>query len=395
MKKFLATLAVLSVVCCALFALCACDRVNPNDGNDDNSDQIAGIISQQSYSSEEAAINGFLADEISGEAATAQLTEYNVIAELKASSVPSDMLSDGERAVTVKQVQITYTRSNAINADASSDSAVNPQTYSYTLYVITVARGASSQQYRYIVPAYQQGNEMTRSYFESIFDPAKYTNCTQTIKTTVSIIANGGDAQLTTNATGEEVIAIDGNKMLYEIHVVTHMDGMVFDDETVEMYITIYAEYDETTQQLTYWHKDSADGQFVKGETDSEMYGQFLIDPNEFSKIYLPALDFSFFENTSYGFALRNEFVGANMQRFLGQTIGDIDIGYGNDLLITLSAQAHVDNNRLSKIVTSMQCGLQNSEPGIQVGTLTTEDIEAEFGSFGTTVVNRPEGITD
>lgn len=379
MKRFIAITAVVATVFCALFALCAC---NTSRGGNQNND-FKGAMSQQSYNSEEDAVKGFLENEISGQATTARLLKYEEQTAMSSTNAFTSMLSPDEQVVSVKQVQVTYARDNvSAVAVAAAETDQDEQYYVYTVYIIVISKyGTSEYTFKYYIPAANYGTDIPRSYFESVLDPDKYTNCVQVFKTVATSDFSGYYMNTELNYT----VLRDGNKMLQNIQMTITTD-MPYNESPMSSSASLYYEYDETDNHVDVWML--VDGQYEK--VSEAIYGEYgITSTDDFVSMNMPDLDYSFFEKTDYGFKLRPEFLNDYLAKTVNENLGSLTGSYITDVDATL--KYYVNNGVVEKMVSTIDYGVDMMSESAH----TKQTITVEFKDFGSTVVNRPLGISD
>ena len=369
MKKFAKVVLALSLALGCVFTLAACKKEQKP------TDTFMGALSTESYKSEEEAIEGFLANEISGEAVQAKLEDYEEKGDLSSKQidglVTEGVLDSDDKIISAKEVEVQYSRENKTRDVAPA----SEEYYVFTVYVVVVSpKGSQTYEYKYYVPIAQNGDVLTRSYYADVLDPAKYTNCTQVYK--MSLKANiGGTSDINMSMT--YTVKIDGNKMFLDIDMMGQK-------------ITGYFEYDENSKTMNAWV--SANGIYNKApEGYFENYG--LTDIDSFVSMNLPAFDFSFYEKTDFGFKLQDEFLDAYLEDALNSTLGDVGT-ISENAKVDATLDLYVSEGRLSKMLSSISYSISGSMDGVTLSESIEETLSVEFTDFGTTEITRPAGIS-
>lgn len=172
------------ILTAAVFLMTVCFGCNkpqpPAEETPAYSETFVGAVSQAVYESKDAAAEAFLENEINGVTTQATLVDVAVKKELtqeEVAALPLDEETKSELA-SVEEVTISY-RSESIDTFAVRE-ADTADVLSTRAYLLTYTDGA----YRYFVPPLLTGETLTKSYYESVFDPEKYLNCTFTFHST-------------------------------------------------------------------------------------------------------------------------------------------------------------------------------------------------------------------
>ena len=332
-----------------------------------NVDTFAGAISEDSYVSQQEAAEAFLDNEISGEAARAQLKEVKEVGTLSSEEIAGldtgDALEEGDTIVSAKIVDISYTRNVA---GAASLAAEEEDTFVFTVYIIEISPfGAVVHEFRYYVPKAENGDALTRSYFADVLDSAKYVNCTQ--KYTAKSSSQGISMNI------DYVIKCATDKALLEM-------TMPDLNDTASMmtgkfsYMTIYGYFEDGATFDTWLSLDKG-ASYVKDSGNSfAEYGVYNME--SFATLCLPDIDYSYFEKTSYGFKIQEAF----LNKYVGEALGSLAPGAS----VSASLKYYVKDGRLSKVESKITADL---------GYKVTASSSITFSAFGTTVVERPATI--
>ena len=331
-------------------------------GTSGNVDTFEGAISNDSYESQESAVEAFLDNEIAGDAVQAELQDIQEVGELTTEEVAAldtgDALAEGDTIVSAKIVEVSYTRitSNALSLAAETGDDV----FVFTVYVIEISpAGTTVTEFRYYVPKAENGDVLTRSYFEDVLDPAKYVNCTQ--KYTAKSTSMG------ITMTIEYSILCANDKATLQMKIPDMNSSMSIE------YTNIYG-YFEDGESFKAWL--STDGT-TYAEAPAGSFAQYgVIDMESFATLCIPKIDYSYFEKTSYGFKIQ--------EAFLETYIGDV-LGYYGGSGVSAELKFYVKDGRLSEVKSNVSATME----GLKVTSTET----VKFSAFGTTTVNRPASI--
>lgn len=176
MKKL--SVAILAVVCaitCMAFTACGSSDPGYNETFD-------GYVSEQSYDTVEDAAKAFLEVELSGATSNTTFVEYKTSASLSQEEIDGLPIDDSEKAkvTAAEKGNIAYTETRKSSTKASVASSSNIK--SKEIYILH-----EGNVFKYYVPAMVVGGEITKSYYDYVFDSSKYVNFTASGKQTVQI----------------------------------------------------------------------------------------------------------------------------------------------------------------------------------------------------------------
>lgn len=171
MKKLTIVLIVVSLLFCSL-ALVGC-----KDGDD--GETFVGAISKTTYESKEDAAKGFLEEEISGDAFTAEYVSYTKTSELSKKEIKELAIADVDRdgIESVEKGEVEYVEQSTKNGEEITERA--SETRKRTVYIIIYETDRETGKiYKFYVPACVEGETLSSSYYDYIFDKNRYLNCT-------------------------------------------------------------------------------------------------------------------------------------------------------------------------------------------------------------------------
>lgn len=357
MKKFLAAVA-LTVIFCSIAVFSACGKKN-----EEYSETFEGSVSEESYSTKEDAASAFVENELAGKAFYANLVDYEKTEDLNSEQIDELAIDEElkETVVAVEKVKISYTKQDI--ARAATPAAETENVSVFYIYIIILAPDGELvdiREYRYYVPLSENGNTLTKSYFDDLFDASKYRNCTQTYK--VSAIAG--------IVSGGYVVKVADNK------------GSIVIDSSYTSANFSEGYFEQNNGSFNSYLKIS--GNWNRGYLEVLSIGgsNRISNISQFATMCLPnKIDYSWFEKTDYGFKMKEDLLNIYIQDALK------DSGYSNADNISTSFNVYVKEGRVDKISTTIQVDLKIIKTNIQ-----TE--EMVFSDFGTTVVTKPEDLS-
>lgn len=378
MKKFV-SLMMAALMTLAVVALAACG------GSGGSGDTFKGAFSEESYETEDEAIQAFLDEEISGDAVEAEFVSSREKSTLSSKQLNElergDVLDSDETIVGGKIVEVTYRRSTEFSTYSVANTAAKPtaddDTFVFTVYVIEISRtGVTVHEFRYYVPKAETGDVLTRSYFEDVLDSEKYVNCTQEY-TMTGKASTPGTSNI--NVSSTYTIEVANDRAMIKIHTV---DPSV-DITTTVQYIDIWVYCEENMGDIDFWASHDGGRTYIKAPYNPlAQYGVY--DFEDFVSMNLPQYDYSFFEKTKNGFKLQDEFI----QKYLADAIGQVG---GPGISLDASLDIRVKDGRISEM--NAHAKMSASYGGYSVSSESTEKLT--FSKFGSTKVTKPSNITD
>lgn len=365
MNRIVAITIALVTVLSFAFCMTGCGGIKY--GND----TFEGALSETSYDNQEDAVKGFLSNEIAGEAAGANLVDYEEKKELTTEEIDQLVLGDvaKESIVSAKEVDISYNR-DSIRSVSSKES--EEDCFVFTVYILEISpAGVETHEFRYYVPKAKNGEALTRSYYKDLLDSEKYVNCTQEY-------VNKGKSTLGGKSISFEqkfVIKVAGNKAYMEMKVINPTS--LASNKITYFNINGYFEYDEETDTFkTYLSMEGSP--FTLDH--SNVFGQYgVTDMESFATMNIPKIDYSYYEKTDFGFKIQEEF----LNKYLGASVGTIAPGSEVDCELNF----FVSGGKIGKLEANSRIAVDAN--GMKVVTESKETLI--FKDFGTTVVETPE----
>lgn len=332
------------------------------------SDTFEGAVSEESYDTAEEAANAYVSNEIAGDfnvesvdaVSKGELSDKDV----KALDLPEE-LSNG--ITSVEKFEVSY----ELSEEKASSLASSRASTKIIVYVIRYGK-----EYKYYTPCPADGETITKSYYDSVFDKEKYENCTFVNTSYVEVKA--GFQKL--SATVTQTIKRDGGKILFEQKITgdSQLTGQLGGSSP---YLAAYMETDENGDTTTYV-KQSEFGSWTEGY----LYGVNAESVVPFADQYL---DYTYFSKTNFGFALK----GDNALRFYTETINanasnqnvKVEI-----ISLDMYAEYYVVDGVLSGMRMEYEGNLKASAQGQTQKQTTIGENTMTCSDYGTTVVEKP-----
>lgn len=388
------------------------------------SDTYSGSVSEEAYKEEGDAAEAFVRNEILGSDDQTQVTvaEPQTVTKDEAEKIiPAEFTKD---AVEFKKVEVTYGDSEEASTQAISLFAANAdkasirkvaQSRKVVVYLIKYG-----EEWKYFTPKVEVGNQITKSYYDSIFNAEKYKNCTMESVLTMdfkSAMALPIDDETTLNIqysfsiTVTQVAKYTANNVYFSVKSDLKQDISSDNDALIEaQWKESGAEgswKDAIMQQIEnplkpfmqnndyyidFLENDTA-GFYLKTADDQEWKKAEVISVNDakltdlypFANQY--AIDYTFFSKTETGCAVEKDSLIDYFQSLYGGLTG------GADDLITFddgSMKFFVSDGVLSAMLGNIEMKVNDPYTGnIKVGISSTVKVT----NYGTTTVARPEGV--
>ena len=339
------------------------------------SETFKGAISENTYSTANDAATAFVNEELAGEAeATVQSVKSNgKVSESKLNSlIPADLLVGSD---SVEEIEVVYNLSTA-SAYTRSGGAT-PVSKTVKVYVIKYG-----VDWKYFTPAPINGDTITKSYYDSVFNTEKYLNCT---------FENNAEITIAISADGEYMDMKMSTKQ-----IIKHANGKIYVEQTVsssgalaelETAMTICVYLETVGNEVVCYLKNPDGDEWI--QCDLGMIGfNSLEQLVPFNDQYL---DYTYFTKTSYGFALNQE----NSRRYFMQALGASLEGMGLDLntdgvQLDMFAEYYVAGGVLSGMRLDADVEWSIFEDGIMGTIKESATTTLKCTDYGTTVIERP-----
>lgn len=415
-KKLLSMLLVLMLSLSLVFAISCGDGddddgegnppaddggVNAEEGRDEFIDNLGGVsetyegaVSTTSYDTAEAAAEDYVAVEVVGTSNNAVIESVESKGELNATEIEAlgipEEMSDGIQAV--EEIEVEY----SVISDSSMDTGVSVladtlnTTKKVKVYVIKY-----ELEWKYFAPCPVTGETISKSYYDSVFDNAKYQNCTLVSTSLVDIVMDmnyaGQDMGGTMTAIVNQTIKFDGNKVLFEQTISNAATGSLVDqsitlgDEKLSAYMVA-----DDDGNITCYVKQGDSTEWVEGYLTTIGFGTI----EELTPFYNQYLDYSYFTKTDFGFELSNENAQQYINEALGSNLSLFNQFFGDDWQFDMYSEYYVSGGVLSGMRTDalFTASMTQSEGGMTVSMDMEEVVTSTISvtDYGTTVVEQP-----
>lgn len=344
------------------------------------SETFVGALSEETYASAQEAAKAYVELEVVGKKKADILnTKSNGTlsdSEIKEAGIPDSLLANAD---SVEELEITY---GVI--DATMDGGISLLTDTLntekTVKVYVIKCGVNWQ---YFTPRPVTGNTITKTYYDSVFNSAKYKNCTfkatQVTRSETKYSGGGESGEEITEVTTEQILKIAGNKIYMESKN-SAVAPAVSATPTVQV---IYAYMEEVDGEITCYVKTSENGEWMRGS----MTALGFTSLEELAPFHDQYLDYTYFTKTDYGFELGKD----NMLSFMKETLGEelvmlLDQGVVFDMLCKYVVQDGV----LSAMISDAKIGMSMSQDGYSASVDYAIKGEMTCTDYGTTVVEKP-----
>ncbi len=400
MRKILSL--VLSIVLVALsVSLTACDRNKDKNKNDQDSafvnqmvdkvgepsETFEGVLCEEKFDSAKEAAEAYVYNEIVGEGKQADIrkTESKKLSksEIADSGIPSDLIEDAD---SVEELEVTYavSEASAFSMDEDSNNTVD-ETKTVKVYVIKFG-----VNWKYFTPRPVTGETVNKTYYDSVFDTEKYSNCTFTSTSKVYIDYKMSGEGETMSETMEmemtQVVKYADNKVYLEQTATVKTTGEDLDMEDTSIYC--YLEEDEAGDIICYVKENKSDP-WIKGDLSAIGFASL----EELRPFYDQYLDYTYFKKTDYGFELSEDNALAYFEQAFSQVAGGVLSGMLDMMDVEMVAQYVVKEGVLSAMITDATVDMDTTIEGISMKMTETVKAEMYCTDYGTTVITRPGDI--
>lgn len=415
MKKvnlFTKLLTALLVLCCMFGAVsCASSdkSENPSQGNDESgtgseaqtkapswekdpvasafvseiggcSETYKGSVSEKKYDKAEDAVADYVAAEIVAADSDCTVTESKLEKKLSQEEIAALGISDSalEGAEKVEMYNVSYEStakdaSGAAKADTglmmlssesgSNDSATGKTTGKVVVYVITY-----KDFFKYFAPVVEDGNTLTKSYYDSIFNAEKYKNCTFEQNIEIAISGSDGERTETMKVTMTSLVKFDNGKIYVESKTDSEMNYMPSSEAKY-----CFADDGNGNIQSYVWQN----GEWVRGGVVGV---SSVEDLTPFKNQYL---DHSYFSKTDFGCELGKK----NFSKYMDTALAAFDVAdFGKNMNIDGFVNYYVSGGVLSGLRSEVTMSMQESGVSMKGSIVST----AKCTDYGTTVVEIP-----
>ncbi len=367
MKKKLisvALAAITAVLTACMFVACG-DDSKPAPPADTF---FVGALSAQSYASIDEAAEAFLENEVAGDATEIISGVYKKQADLTDEEIAALDIADDVR-VTITAAEkgaIDYAESDT--PDPVSASAIISNTKSVNVCMIRI--GTS---FKYYAPALSNGDILTKSYFDAVFEPSQYVNCTAAIKMTTKSTASIGGYKASGTQTQSLNIQIT-EKYIYATLITTSSGVYQSAPQNAEIFMVC----NENQNGAPYDTYVKHDGVWYQSAVPTDLSDKISVRPET---------DYSYFVKTNSGFKINSD----KFDKYIETALDEMsDIMQDLDLSsIKANAEFFVNNGIMYKTTATVSAKMSILGATGNIKATTT----AVYDNFGTTVVTVPADL--
>ena len=337
------------------------------------SETYLGAVSERTYSSADDAAEDFVYEEVVGDS-YATITSVTSLgsADKSEHNIPDEFLQGSQ---TVEKVEVEFT----VPAEASLKRRVQLVSYSnegteakVVVYVIKY-----EMDWKYFAPLPETGDTISKSYYDSVFDNAKYQNCTYEVNQTVTSSSFGIVAA---EFTIHQIFKFADGKIYIEQ---TQTSKVLGQSETETLYF--YAEELENGDLLCYIKENGGSWQ------SAELHNIGFYSLEELTPFYDQYLDYTYFEKTDYGFDLPKENAKIFYTDYLYRELQGLDLSISrDDIDVDMYAEYFVREGQLSGMRINSGIDMRVEEDGIGVTVNVKLNTISKVTDYGTTVVECP-----
>ena len=378
MKKIRRIATIIALLMLSVVCICACGDTKENNtppvGSLSNvgNESFKGTLSEETYNSSEDAARDFLRNELDGSTTSTTFVSYAKKSELTEEELAELPLGDLEVAdiVSAESGTVTYVLSTTSGYSLTAASSGNQRTQ--TLYIIQLEDG-----FRYFVPDQRNGEMISKSYYEDIWNLENYTNCTMSAKVVVSIDAKSIMQQAHAEVTVSLDMKCTENAIWMKMTPTVKAEG----DGAEEIAQSIASEFSNMEVYLvehnaTLYACMKSNGTWQASRAPFSSLGEFFMANNRQPEFF----DHTYFEKTDNGFAIAPEKFNLYLQK------SGLTSGYD----ATGEATYFVKDEHLAK--TTVRFTLSMSQSGVSMKT--TSSAVCEYSNYGTTTVSIPADLT-
>lgn len=335
------------------------------------SETYVGAVSEKKYQSGDEAAKEYVKNEIVSAEKNCEVTEVTAPTELskkelKTAGIPEEYTKD---ATKVEKYTVTYQESDKAEAANGENTFLATGTKkTVTVYVIVYA-----DYYKYFTPVTPNGDTVTKTYYDSIFNEEKYKNCTmeQVMEIKMDGISFGDPVEVTARITVTAKYA-DGKILLISKEEST--DTEVYPNSEYELYFETTADGNNICKVRI------GGGSWM--EANLQMVGVSSV--NDLTPFHDQYLDHTYFRKTDYGCALDRE----NMNAYLQQALSDLISSLGEDIKQTMNGfvNYYVSGGVLSGVRSEINLNFSNEDASVKATITST----IKCTGYGTTTVTDP-----
>ena len=330
------------------------------------SETYSGEVSQNSYSTEEAAALACVSNEISsystGESIVTRKKLNN--SQILQLNLPKTETKD---MLGVDELEMEYYISK-----------VDPnEKKTAKIYIIKFAN-----EFKYYTLRPADGEMVTKSYYNSVFNSQNYKNCTLNSTMEMNLQLTKGDETATATIKLTQMVKYSETAIYLEqateTTTETNKAGNVSSNSENNKV------YGYMAKGVTWDYYISRDGEEWTWTTLSSFGVYKMSDLLPFAG---EKMEYTYFTKTDYGFELTNE----NARRYIQHTLGQLSTYLDEDTVIDLFAKYYVCNGALSGMRMDMEMIIDvDYDSSTKITGNATAVAESKVTDYGTTVVEKP-----
>ncbi len=338
------------------------------------SETYTGGVSVESYPTKEEAAAAYVENEVVGEKNVSVVNTVLCGAlseqEIQDLKLPAE---EAEGIIGVDEIEVEY-REEGIEEVARKVRGTLNTTKKVKVYIIKF-----EDECKYYTPCPITGDTINKSYYDSVFNNEKYTNCTyNTSMTMIMAVQIPGEATESIKVTSTQKLSFSENAILLEQTAGYSAAGQEVAPQTIYAYIA-----KEGDRMVCYISMDNQE--WIEGDLTTVGFTSF----EELTPFYDQYLDYSYFTKTDFGFELSE----ANARQFIAETLQDtVSMETYESFDLDMFAKYYVSQGVLSgfRMEMDMQYSVSNGPgEGSSHGTLAVVG-ETTVTNYGTTVVEKP-----
>lgn len=330
------------------------------------SETYTGAVSKDGYSTEEAAARACVSNEISSYstgasiATTKKLNSSQILQLNLPKTETKDMLG-------VDELEMEYYISK-----------VDPnEKKTAKIYIIKFAN-----EFKYYTLRPADGEMVTKSYYNSVFNGQNYKNCTLNSTMEMNLQLKKGDETATATIKLTQMVKYSETAIYLEqateTTTETNKAGNVSSNSENNKV------YGYMAKGVTWDYYISRDGEEWTWTTLSSFGVYKMSDLLPFAG---EKMEYTYFTKTDYGFELTNE----NARRYIQHTLGQLSTYLDEDTVIDLFAKYYVCNGALSGMRMDMEMIIDvDYDSSTKITGNATAVAESKVTDYGTTIVEKP-----
>lgn len=367
-RRLLAIFAATVIMAGTAFAA-GCNK--SSSGEPDSTETFEGAVSEQSYDTQDAAVEACLENEINGSDYGVEFSSYEKSADLTQAEITELKVEDKVDGTveSVEKGKIYFTDSSSATAQAAAASS-NTGLYINVYIIKYTPTGKQVSKYTYLIPLPENGEPLSYSYYSDVMAADKYTNCTMDCTISSTSSASG----MTMTLSNVYTMKFAGDTAYIYAKLSEPNDYGQTENRTVNMYIT------ESTSGLKC--AAQVDGSDYITANLSSLLGIPAYTISDLVTSQITEAQCSMYVKTNYGFELNTKF----LEEVLAESLG------GSGMAATFSDMSYkfyVTNGRMSKATSNVKMSMS------YMGQTVTATAKAEvsYKAFGSTTVEIPANV--